>query len=339
MGEEMDNLWKVMSSYDLIVYSIIPFCREVFRVETNDGPKALKICDRDKAKVAFIYGVMQHLWEHGFRKISKPIATKDGDPYAEKDGVIYFLADWLEGNQCDFDNLADLRSACVTLAEFHRYSHGYKPLAEAKGRMMSNKWLSTLSERQDELKFFAEKARQLSTLFSEKYLRYYDYFYGRSEIAYQILADSDYPQLATEAVKQGFFTHRDVAGRNFIMVEQDAYLIDFDYSRYDIRVTDIVRVLERALKGYNWSTDVGSMIIDSYNKENPLLKEEFIVILAFITWPQKFWRLSNRYFKCKKPWEEESYVRKFNSLIKNAKYQDHFVEWFEEKYCCRTGGK
>lgn len=335
MHDNLAGLWDVMQSYNMKTLSITPFCRDVFRVETTEGSKALKICDRDEGKLIFIYSIMRHVWDEGFTKLSKPIASSDGKACVVKGDTVYFLADWVDGKQCDFGILNDLQAACATLAQFHNVSYSNKAICDARVRCMSDRWLTTIAERLDELYSFKEMAGQQNTLFAKKYLDSYEYFIGLSENANEILLNSQYLKIADKAVQKGFFTHRDVAGRNFIMVGKEAYLIDFDYARYDIRVADVVRILERSLKLHQWSPKVGELIIDTYNNnsQQPLCKEEYKVILAFLTWPQKYWRLCNRYFKGKRYWEEESYVRKLKSMVKKAYLQEGFVEWFAQQYC------
>lgn len=333
MQEDLRELWMVMCNYQFITYKISHYRQEVFQVETNEGLKALKICSGREEKILFIYHIMNHLWQKGFRKISPPILTLSGDPYVIRKDKIYLLNDWINGEQCNFDSLEDLTVAATTLAEFHKYSSGFELTADTKARIMTHKWITILTERCKDLRRFSDLAIATPTLLGEKYLLHYKFIMKMAEDSQEILAKSQYPAIASEAMEKRFFIHRDVAGRNFIMHKRAAWLIDFDYARYDIRVVDIVRILERGLRNHKWDISSGKAVINAYNLKNPIKKEEYPVILALLTWPQKIWRLLDRYFNSKRQWQEEGVVRKFNSNLKQIKYQNNFLKWFEKEYC------
>jgi hypothetical protein len=98
-------------------------------------------------------------------------------------------------------------------------------------------------------------------------------------------------------------------------------------------VVDIVRILERGLKNHKWNIAMGKEIIKAYNRINPILKEEYPIILAFLIWPQKIWRFFDRYFNDNGHCNEEILINKFNDIMKKNKYQDKFFKWFEKEYC------
>lgn len=333
MQADFRELWMVMSKYHLITYKISHYRQEVFQIETNEGLKALKICSNGEEKNLFIYGIMNHLWKKGFRKISPPILSSNGHPYVLLKDKIYLLNDWIHGRQCNFDSYDDLKAAASTLAEFHKYSCGLKINSETKARIMTHRWITTLTDRGNDLKAFVNLATKTPSLLGAKYLEHYKDVVARAEKAREMLITSEYPKIASEAIEKGFFVHRDVAGRNFIMHKRDAWLIDFDYARFDVRVVDIVRILERGLRNHQWNVAMGRGIIEAYNLINPIGREEYPIILAFLTWPQKTWRFFDRYFSGKKNWQEEILVRKFNNIMRKNKYQNKFLNWFEKEYC------
>ena len=333
MQEDFRELWMVMSNYHLITYKISHYRQEVFKIETNEGLKALKICSDREEKILFVYRIMNHLWKKGFRKISPLILTVSGNPYVLLKDKIYVLNDWIYGRQCNFDFFEDLKAAASALAEFHKYSNGLKMSSEKKTRVMTHRWITTFTERGNELHDFADLATRKPSLLGAKYLDHYKAVTARAEKAREILINSQYPTIAMEAIAKGSFVHRDVAGRNFIMHKRNAWLIDFDYARFDVRVVDIVRILERGLKNHKWNVPMGKGIIEAYNRINPIRRDEYPIILAFLTWPQKTWRFFDRYFNGKRNWQEENLVRKFDNILEKDKYKKTFLDWFEKEYC------
>lgn len=326
----------VLKHYDFSVQSIIPIQEDVCRVETNRGVYCLKCANKGEQKMLFIYSVLKHLEDSGFKKVSAPIPAKDGSPLVLMDHHIYFMTEWVFGSPCSFKRDDHLAEAAKTLAQFHQHAKGAKLLEGAKTREMYKKWPDIFRKRTDELKQFKEQVQDKKSLsnFEKRYLAEADQFIERGEKACATLKSSNYRRVAKRAEEEKTFTHRDVAARNFIMGEKnEAYLIDFDYCRYDIRVADVVRLVERSLRDLKWSAEKGDLILNTYNKIYPLEQDQYEIMLAFFQFPQKIWRITNRYFLGKYFWQEEGYLKKLTSAVKKMPAQDKFTKYFEEKYC------
>ncbi len=332
----MKGILPVLGQYPITVRSIAPVQEDVYFVEANQGKFCLKCANKGEHKMLFIYSVLKHLVEDGFPKVSAPVPTKNGSPLVKAAGHIYLLTEWVSGVACDFDRDHHLTAAARTLAEFHQHAKGIKVLTGAKARSMYEKWPKILENRVAELKIFQNTVRNKNSLtdFEKKYLAYADSFIEKGSRACSTLKSSAYHKIAQEAEAQKTFTHRDVAARNFIIGRDgEAYMIDFDYCRYDLRVTDVVRLVERTLRNVKWDFGKAVVILDNYNKIYPLEKEQYQIMLAFFQFPQKFWRISQRYFKKKQRWQEEGYLKKLASVTRKLQYQDQFIRSFEKHYC------
>ncbi|HHT62377.1 MAG: CotS family spore coat protein [Bacillota bacterium] len=332
----LKGVLPVLNQYDLSVKGIIPIQEDVYRIETPRGVYCLKCANKGEHKMLFIYSVLKHLVDNGFHKVSAPVPTQDGSPLAKLDREIYFMTEWVFGNPCNFKRNDHLTQATITLAEFHKYAKEAVLLPGAKARVMYKKWPHVFRTRTDELKAFKKTVQDKRTpnVFEKRFLSHANHFIELAEKACQTLNNSAYEKIAQRAEKEKTFTHRDVAARNFIIGEKkEAFLIDFDYSRFDIRAADVVRLTERSLRDEKWNKDKGELVFKTYNKVYPLEPEQYQVMLAFFQFPQKVWRLANRYFIGKYPWQEEGYLKKLMSAIRKLSYQEKFAQFFEEKYC------
>ncbi|MDD2496826.1 MAG: CotS family spore coat protein [Desulfitobacteriaceae bacterium] len=326
----------VLQEYPFQIRDAVQIQDRVFKIDTDVGPMCLKHSDRNEEKVLFIYSVLKHLLESGFRKISPPVPTKRGDPFVKMDGEIYFITKWISGVPCDFHRNNHLKAAVQTLGELHLVAKGANVLPRGKARAMYQRWPKIFQERTEDLKQFKNLVQEKvkKTDFEKKYLHYSDRIIDQAERACAHLSASRYKDLAEDAQKQGTFTHRDVADRNFIIArDRQAYMIDFDYCRYDLRLTDVVRLVERTLKDVSWKPERADFIINEYNKMAPLGANEYMVMKAFFQFPQKAWRVSNRYFKKKKRWQEEGYIKKLKQAVKNTDPKENFINHFTLEYC------
>ncbi|MGI6065086.1 MAG: CotS family spore coat protein [Bacillota bacterium] len=326
----------VLKEYPFRVKDIVQIKDGVFMVDTDAGPMCLKQSDRNEGKVLFIYSVLKHLVDSGFTKVSLPVLTEKGSPLVKLEGEIYSITKWIHGVNCDFHRQSHLAAATQTLGEFHLVSKGLNVLPGGKARAMYYRWPEVFQERTEDLKLFKYRVQEKvwRTDFEKKYLQYADEIIAQAERAYDGLSKSQYLRLAEEAEKQGTFTHRDVADRNFIIARDgQAYMIDFDYCRYDLRLTDLVRLVERTLKDDSWEPEKADFIINRYNKVAPLEPNEYLVMQVFFQFPQKAWRVCNRYFNKKKRWQEEGYIKKLKQAVKNTDSKEKFIDCFTEQYC------
>lgn len=333
---EKEELRAVGDEYGVRFRKLVNIQENVYKVISEQGVWCLKRADLGESKARYLSAIQQYLEDTGFQKFARLVTTSRKSPYVKIGTNIYLVNEWLDGEKCDFNLIGHLESATRTLAEFHRFSQGFVVPSGARAKVMWNRWPQTFSWRLRDLTEFKEQAlskRWLSE-FDRKFLANVDYFYNMGQQALRTFAFYNYPKVASMAREMGFFTHRDVAARNFIIgPDGEAYLIDFDYSRFDLRINDLCRLIERSLKKQRWEIDRAELIVDVYQEVNPLTKEELPILLGFFQFPQKFWRLADRYYGSKKEWPEKEFTSKINSIIQQRIEKDRFIRQFAQRYC------
>ena len=80
----------------------------------------------------FVYGAKEHLAKNGFTNLDKYYLNIDSEPYALVNEDLYTLSEWLDGKECDFHNIEEVKIAAKTLAELQEASKGYKPQENTK---------------------------------------------------------------------------------------------------------------------------------------------------------------------------------------------------------------
>ena len=132
------------------------------------------------------------------------------------------------------------------------------------------------------------------------------------------LKASNYSRQVAEAELDHPFCYGDPAARNFILTpEGRVSMIDFDSCRLDLPVMDLVKFIRRVMKKYNWSYPIARLIMDSYQTVNPISQEELGVMKAVFYFPQKFWRISTRYFHQHSEYSPERLLRKLHKCLEN----------------------
>lgn len=309
--------------------------KDVFKVETNQGTKNLKISPLNPQRLIFVHNAVDHLKRQNFTRMYPLIPTLDGRTYVYKYDKAFSLYDWVNGRQCDFKNLSELAFSTKVLADFHLKSTGFPPPPHSNMRDQLGKCLNHFEERyRDLLKFQKQAGSMPNDAFAQIYLENVDCFLPMAEKAIANLKKSNYTRLVQLAKTNGRFCHGDPAARNFILTPEGLiYLIDFDSCRLDLPIMDVIKFSRRVMKKYNWDYQIAKLIFDSYQEVIPLSPAEIDVCKAIFYFPQKFWRLSIRYFHNHQRYSQERSVHKFQKYLSNKDNLAEFQALFENYYC------
>ncbi len=83
------------------------------------------------------------LIKNGFESVDRYFLNNEGEPYALVNEDLYTLSEWLDGRECDFHNLEEVKLAAETLAKLHEASKGYDPPENSKLKTDLGRWTSS----------------------------------------------------------------------------------------------------------------------------------------------------------------------------------------------------
>lgn len=294
---EMIDLPRIMNEWGLTVFRSEQI-KDVFQVTTGQGIKNLKVSPLQPKRLLFVHRCISHLQNNGFQGMYPVIPALDGRTYVTDGRYAYSLFDWIEGRQCDFSNMDELRGSTCLLAQFHQKSRGFIPPDHSNMRNRLGKCLFHFEKHyQDLLDFKAIAATMPQDPFAQTFLNQVDFFLPIAAHAVEKLRQSAYPELVKTARQNHTFCHGDPAARNFILTpEKKIYMIDFDSCRLDLPVMDLIKFARRVLKKCGWDIETAKILTAAYHQVNPLSAGELEVMKAVFYFPQKFWRLAIRYF-------------------------------------------
>lgn len=91
-------------------------------------------------------------------------------------------------------------------------------------------------------------------------------------------------------------------------------------------MVDLANYLRKILEKNSWSTDMGKHILEAYEKQRKLCKEEKQLLHVLLLFPEKFWKVSNHYSNSHKAWVSGRDIEKLNRLIAAEPAREHFLE-------------
>lgn len=307
----------------------------IYYLKTNKGERCLKKINYGPQKLLFVCGAKEHLINNGFDAVDRYFLNIDGEPYALVNEDLYTLSEWLEGRECDFHNIEEVKIAATTLAKLHEASKGYDPPENSKLKSDLGRWPSLMEKRiksLDKMRDMIRKKNNKSS-FDLLYLKSMEFYKGIGRAALKTLIESNYYNLCEVAENDKSFCHHDYTYHNIILDDNNRVsVIDFDYCKREIRSFDISNFMIKVLKRCNWNIEFAKVILEAYDSEVKLMPEEYKVIYAYLQFPQRYWRLANRYYYNEVNWGQNTFANKLESIINEKDEYLKFLEEFKNEY-------
>ncbi|MEG2867667.1 MAG: CotS family spore coat protein [Terrisporobacter sp.] len=326
--------FEIERQFDIKI-EVIKANKGVYYLKSNKGERCLKKINYGPQKLLFVCGAKEHLINNGFKGVDKYYLNIDGEPYALVNEDLYTLSEWLDGRECDFHNIEEVKIAAKTLAQMHEASKGYDPPENSKLKSDLGRWPSLMAKRiksLDKMRDMVRKRNNKSN-FDLVYLKSMEFYKEIGKKALNTLEESNYIELCQIAEIDKNFCHHDYTYHNIVIDKQEnVNIIDFDYCKREIRTFDISNFMTKVLKRVNWNMEFAKAIIDSYNEVSPLREDEYNVLLAYLQFPQRYWRLANRYYYNEVNWGQNTFAGKIEAIIKEQEQFLGFLESFKNEY-------
>ena len=206
----------------------------VYYLRTNKGERCLKKINYGPQKLLFVYGAKEHLIKNGFNMVDRYFLNIEGEPYALVNEVLYTLSEWLEGRECDFHNVEEVKLAAKTLATMHEASKGYDPPENSKLKSDLGRWPHLMEKRIKSLDKMRDMIRKKNNKseFDLLYLKSMEFYKEMGKKAFDTLQGSAYYDLCSVTEKEKSFCHHDFTYHIIILDDNnDVHVIDFDFCK------------------------------------------------------------------------------------------------------------
>ncbi|MDT8715630.1 CotS family spore coat protein [Clostridium sp. 19966] len=326
--------FEIERQFNIKIESIRPN-KGVYYLKTDSGLRCLKKINYGVQKLLFVYGAKEHLIKNGYTNVDKYYLNTEGLPYALVNEDIYTLSTWIDGRECDFQKEEDLVAASENLALLHLASKGYEPPENSKLKTDLGRWPHLMEKRIKSFDKMREMARKKTskTTFDLKYIKEIQFYKDMGKKALGALEDSKYMELCEISEQEKNFCHHDYTYHNIIIDQENRVnIIDFDYCKREIRTYDISNFMIKVLKRCKWDIKTCRLLLDAYDKIYPIKEEEYKVLYAFLLFPQRFWRLSNRFYYNEVNWGQNTFTKKIDELTEEQEIYLNFIDEFRKTY-------
>ena len=289
---------EVLKHYNLSVKSMTCITTKsdkggaIWKLETDAGPKSLKLLHRRPTRSMFSLGAQEYLVNVQKANVPPLVKTKDGEDYLVMGGKCWFVAEWIEPLYPVTKDLEGAKHLCRALGEFHRLSQGYVPPAKSELPSRLYKWPKTYQKVIDKMDWFRNLANAYSEMpASSLLLSVVDQFEEQAKRGLEALNQSSYDDLTKLGNEAWGLVHQDYGWSNGQMGENGMWVIDLDGVAYDIPIRDLRKLITGTMADlYTWDTTWVREMIKAYHEANPISKELYEILMIDLAMPNEFYK-------------------------------------------------
>lgn len=263
----------------------------IWRIETNKGPRSLKLLHRNPERSLFSVGLQDYVVQQGAR-VPALIPAKDGKLFVEMGGKLWIVTDWINLTPATKVDLVGAQELCYGLGEFHRHSKGYLPPFGAKNSSRLYRWPNYYQKIAKKIGWMREMAKAYrDTVASPSILAVVDQYERQAMEALNRLNASAYPRMVTMGEPHWGLVHQDYGWSNGQNGPGGLWVIDLDGVSYDLPFRDLRKLITSTMDDMGvWDLTWMRGMIDAYHQANPLDAESYEVLLIDMAVPNEFYK-------------------------------------------------
>lgn len=302
----------------------------------------LKQVDEGFERKKFIYSVHNYLNSRGFSNTDGIILTKNNELTVNINDKKYICNKVVSGRQSSADNLQDAKKAAGLLACMHNSGDGFttekaaslnsEVVCESEINYVKND-LGQLQElfehRSKELARFNKLAARGKGVFDYEYKSIADKYCNRAKDLCRALKESKYEEISEDYRNTGAVCHKDFAFHNVMLSDSsNGGIINFDRVSIDLPLFDLTNLIKRRMKKCGWRVSEAYEILEEYSQLRELSKYEIEIMRIILAFPQKLWRIVNKYYNTRRSWCEKSCLIKLAEIESENEIIDKFLKEF-----------
>lgn len=298
--------------------------RAVYCVSSPTQKYCLKKVYYKKEDLLFVYSATEWLYRYNI-KVTRVLPTCDNMRFVSYNNMIFILMPWITGRKFNYDDINDILKASTNLALMHKCSSKFFPIESSSVRNGFDRIDLSTKKHFEQILDFCNAAYKINDDFSKVLL-------SNSEscisLAKKALEASSFINMGN---LRKSLCHLDYVNKNIIFDNLDnIWIIDFDNCKMDFCAHDISYFLRRILKRDStvWNNEILINTLNSYEYVKNLNLDEYLYILSYLAFPQKYWKICRDYYKNIRKCNKNSFINLLKDSIKYNREQLEFTKNF-----------
>lgn len=270
----------------------------------------------------------ESLYNAGFTHIDRVIPNKEGELITyDRYGNPFVAREYFEGRECSANSIHDLERAAANLALLHKAGLS---IYQEEGHTRVPKSPGNFKGKTQEIKKIREfiSRRTVKNEFEYLYMKSFEYFYDQAVKCQRKLEDKEF---MTDNYSIGY-CHGAYNYHSVIFCEDHMATTNFDRFHVGYQLIDLYQFIRKAMEKNNYSFNYVVKIIEEYEQITPIGKSGYEFVYMMYCYPEKFWKISNRYMNSKKSWISPANMEKLEKVIKDEQEKQKILNEFSYYY-------
>ena len=326
--KEIHFVKQIISKYDLNICKAYKV-KSIYKLYSKDNKcYCLKGIYRNKNKIINASNLIEVLYKNNFYNTPMYYKDRKGNLFNIYHKSLFYITDWIEGNEVNLSSLHEAKLTSELLAQFHSKSKvmdsRYLKLRNTTNKNISSQFMDNIYLLNKFESIIQNK--RLKNSFDYEYNQYISVFVNQALIALNILNTCAYANILKNP-DSTVICHNKFNSRSVIKNKEGVFLVNLNYLSYDLRINDLGKYIRRVMirGSYKWDFIKCRDMIESYNKNYKLSKDELLLMLAIVIFPYKFCKLGKKRYIKNKNWSESKYNDKLKRVIKQYKINSDFI--------------
>ncbi|MGN0299309.1 MAG: hypothetical protein ACI4C1_09040 [Lachnospiraceae bacterium] len=337
------NDWgkSVLEQYDLEVNSVSRG-RGSLLCDTSQGLKQLLECTWGSNRLEREAQILNFLKEEGGQQVDAYVRNKEGCFYSENSQQVkYVLKDWYRAGECNVNSVIELGMAVRNLAKLHALLRQFAvyereqqkegvegelswDLLNWKGSYLPHEYTRRNNELRRVRTYIRNKKKKSD--FERDIFSHISDIIEQGEEAKLLLEEANYQELYEQAINQHYLCHGNCSQHNLLLKDGSVMIVNFQKAKFMPQVTDLYFFMRKVLEKNHYSIRVGRTMLEDYNRILPLSQNEWAVLKAMFTFPEKYWKQMNYYLNNNKTWISPRSVEKLEKATRQLACRKEFIQ-------------
>lgn len=252
------------------------------------------------------------IYDRGFTYIDRVVPNNEDELITcDRYGNPFVCREYFQGRECNSSNIRDLEKAVINLAQFHLAG---RQLYLEEGAREYNKMPGNLDRKVCELRRIRNfvRKRSIKNDFEIMYIKVFDYFYKQAVECLDVFQRNFKCNDKWLGYCHGSYNYHSV-------IFCEGYIATINFERFHIgyQLMDLYQFLRKAMEKNNYDIEMTKDILSAYSQIRHLDQEDYEFIYLMYSFPEKFWKISNRYMNSRKSYISPVLMEKLQKVIED----------------------
>jgi CotS family spore coat protein len=165
--------------------------------------------------------------------------------------------------------------------------------------------------------------------FERALLKEYDYFLDKAQAVTKKAQGESRAEYEAYVRSNRLYCHGDYQYHNLLFGKngEGAYtaIVNMEHIKQEAGVSDFYLFFRKVCQKYDWSIPHAQNMLEAYQNRRTLPPIELRSLRLMLEYPEKFWKLVDRYYNSKKSWMPKNNAEKLENLVRQEKNKEKLI--------------